>query len=206
MTPIRWVAVALAVATIAGWSSSVAGAAQPEPAIGFRPVLAQVPPEGATTTTGPVDLDAARTTVASCDVGAVQQLAAVPTTSRAAARPDRCVVFPDAPGGDTAPRSYLGPAADVGMAAATAEFVAGQGWTVRFRLTKAGARAWDQLARQQFHRQVAVTHQGLVVSAPTIQPQDASFTSFGGTAVVSGAFDRKQARALAAAVNRHNAR
>jgi preprotein translocase subunit SecD len=44
---------------------------------------------------------------------------------------------------------------------------------------------------------VAIAASGKVVSAPIIQPSDATFESFGGTAVISGSFNRKQAEALA---------
>jgi preprotein translocase subunit SecD len=64
-------------------------------------------------------------------------------------------------------------------------------------LTDSGSSKWDQLAEQQFHKQVAIVLDGLVQSAPTIQPQDASFTSFGGTAVISGSFTQDEADNLA---------
>ena len=41
---------------------------------------------------------------------------------------------------------------------------------------------------------------------PTIQPDQANFTSFQGTAIISGAFTGKQARAVAAAIRAANSR
>jgi preprotein translocase subunit SecD len=100
---------------------------------------------------------------------------------------------------DTTRRYYLGPAGVTTDAVrrARVEFVTGPGWTVHLTLTRAGSRAWDALAEQQFHQQVAITASGKVVSAPIIQPSDATFESFGGTAVIGGSFTRKQAEALA---------
>jgi hypothetical protein len=158
----------------------------------FRPVLTQPPTTGASTP----DATAAAT-VAGCDVDAVEQLAVVPTTRWRTATVKHCVVFPDFV--DTTRRYYLGPAGVTRDAVrrARAEFVTGQGWTVHLTLTRAGSRAWDALAAQQFHQQVAITASGKVVSAPIIQPETATFQSFGGTAVISGSFNRKQAEALA---------
>jgi hypothetical protein len=62
------------------------------------------------------------------------------------------------------------------------------------------------MAKEQFHRQVAITYEGVVVSAPTIQPNDVTFTSFDGVAVVSGGFKQKEAIALAAAAHFANGR
>ncbi len=106
---------------------------------------------------------------------AVEQLAVVPTTRWRTATVKHCVVFPDFV--DTTRRYYLGPAGVTPDAVrrARAEFVTGQGWTVQLTLTRAGSRAWDALAEQQFHQQVAITASGKVVSAPIIQPNDATF-------------------------------
>jgi len=75
--------------------------------------------------------------------------------------------------------------------------VSGDGWTVKMDLTGSGSSKWDALAQQQFHKQVAIVLDGLVQSAPTIQPKDAAFTSFGGTAVISGNFTQDEAENLA---------
>ena len=109
-------------------------------------------------------------------------------------------MFPDPPGGKRANRYYLGPAGLTGRAIDNAhvEFQAGQGWTVKLDMTRAGAKAWDALAREQFHQQLAITVQGYVVSAPQILPSAKKFTSFDGTAVISGNFTQKEAHDLAA--------
>jgi hypothetical protein len=176
------------------------GATSRKVSLEFRPVLTQVPPVAATSsTTAPVG-PVARATVASCDVAAVQAMPVVPTTASRAARSDACVVYPDRSAGANAARYYLGPAVDVPIRAAKAKFVSGQGWTVQLALTKAGSTAWDGLGEQQFHQQVAVVHDGFVEAAPVIEPNDQTFSSFGGSAVISSDFTRQEARALAAAV------
>jgi preprotein translocase subunit SecD len=204
----RTAVLAIVVGSIAGVAiGSQAGAARRKPMVEFRPVLSQLAPEASTpSTTARVDLVAANSAVASCDVAAVAQLPVVPTTKVRAAAADECVVFPDTPGSRRSARYFLGPAGNLPVDAAKAEFVAGQGWTVKLDFTEAGAKAWDRLAKEQFQRQVAITYEGLVVSAPTIQPNEAAFSSFEGTAVISGTFTRKEAVALAAAARLANGR
>lgn len=48
-----------------------------------------------------------------------------------------------------------------------------------------GATALDGLARQQFHEQMAVVADGVLVTAPTILPSDSEFVSFGGHLLMS---------------------
>jgi preprotein translocase subunit SecD len=130
----------------------------------------------------------------------VAALTTIPTTSRIDDKRDECVVLPDKPGGKKAARYYLGKAALTGKGTvdtAKAEFVPNEGWTVTIDLTDSGSSKWDALAQQQFHKQVAIVLDGQVQSAPTIQPKDTSFTSFGGTAVISGSFDEGSADDLA---------
>jgi preprotein translocase subunit SecD len=174
----------------------------------FRPVLGQLPSSGSTTattaTTTAASGAAARAAVASCDLAAVTALPVVPTSNRADKQAGACVVLPESPGGKRVARYYLGPAGlDEGsLARARAEFVSGQGWTIRLDLTKAGSATWDALAQAQFHQQVALVVDGLVLSAPTIQPSDQTFSSFGGIAVISGRFTAKSAKSLAAGLQR----
>jgi preprotein translocase subunit SecD len=147
--------------------------------------------------------EAATAAIASCDPNAVAALPKIPTTSREEDKRKACVVLPDKPGGPTVPRYYLGPAGLTGKAvsSAKAEFVPGQGWTVKMDLTGSGSTKWDQLASEQFHKQVAITLDSIVQSAPQIQPNDASFTSFNGTAVISGTFSQGEAEDLAKLIN-----
>ncbi len=183
----------------------------------FRPVLTQVPSVAAqevassttttteagattTTTTPPPDEAGAKAAIASCDDATVATLTEIPTTTRANDKRDACVVLPDKPGGRNASRYYLGKAALTGkgtVSTAKKEFLPGDGWTVKVDLTDAGSTKWDALAQQQFHKQVAIVLDGLVQSAPQILPGQTTFTSFGGTAVISGDFDEGEAGNLA---------
>jgi preprotein translocase subunit SecD len=183
----------------------------------FRPVFTQLPSEAAqakaattttttapgattTTTTPPPSAAETKAAVAACDDAKLQTATDIPTTSRAADRRNVCVVLPDKPGGKAASRYYLGKAALTGKGTvdtAKAEFQSGQGWTVKMDLTGSGSSKWDALAQEQFHKQVAIVLDGLVQSAPTIQPSDQAFTSFGGTAVISGSFTQDEAENLA---------
>ena len=161
-------------------------------------------PGATTTTTAPPATDAeAKAAIASCDNAKVGALTTIPTTSRVGDQRDVCVVLPDKPGGKNAPRYYLGKAGLTGKAVSSAksEFISGQGWTVKMNLTDKGSSQWDTLAQQQFHKQVAIVLDGLVQSAPKIQPSDATFTSFGGTAVISGHFTGGEAGDLAKLIN-----
>ncbi len=190
----------------------------------FRPVLAaNLPSEAAqakaatttttpattaagatTTTTAPPASDAeARAAIAACDNTKVSTLTNIPTTKAAADARDACVVLPDKPGGKNASRYYLGKAGLTGKAvdSAKATFQSGQGWTVTMNLTGSGSSQWDSLAQAQFHKQVAIVLDGLVQSAPTIQPDAASFTSFGGTAQITGNFTDSESHDLAKLIN-----
>jgi preprotein translocase subunit SecD len=184
----------------------------------FRPVIAgNIPSEAAqakaattttttapgatTTTTPPQPSEAdAKKAIASCDDATVSTLTTIPTTSRAGDQRNVCVVLPDKPGGKDAARFYLGKAALTGkgtVSTAKAEFQSGQGWTVKMDLTDKGSSKWDSLAQQQFHKQVAIVLDGQVQSAPEIQPDNQTFSSFGGTAVISGNFTQDEADNLA---------
>jgi preprotein translocase subunit SecD len=147
--------------------------------------------------------EAATAAIASCNASEVAALPKIPTTSREQDKRKACVVLPDKPGGPQASRFYLGPSGLTGNAvsSAKAEFISSQGWTVKMDLTDTGSAKWDQLAQEQFHKQVAITLDSIVQSAPSIQPNDPSFTSFGGTAVISGSFSESEAKDLAKLIN-----
>jgi preprotein translocase subunit SecD len=183
----------------------------------FRPVLSPVPsiadqeraatttttttPGATTSTTVPQPTEAeAKAAIAECDDATVATLQEIPTTGRAGDQRDVCVVLPDKPGGRNAGRYYLGNAGLTGkgtVSTAKAEFISGRGWVVNVELTDSGSSKWDALAEEQFHKQVAIVLDGQVQSAPTIQPDDQVFTSFGGTAQISGSFDEGSANDLA---------
>ena len=195
----------LTVATAAVATTPAGASAAKAVHLQFRPVLGQLPSSGTTTvTTTAVSAAPARAAVASCDLAAVTALPVVPTSTSAERAPRTCVVLPESPGGPRVGRYYLGPAGldEQSLTSARGEFVSGQGWTIRLDLTQAGSAKWDALARAQFHQQVALVADGLVLAAPEIQPADQTFQSFDGIAVISGRFTAKSAKALAAGLRR----
>jgi preprotein translocase subunit SecD len=186
----------------------------------FRPVTTQLPSEAAqakaatttttttpgattTTTTPPPSTAAAKAAIAKCDDATVSTLTTIPTTTRAADVRNACVVLPNKPGGKNAPRYYLGKSGLTGkvVSSAKAEFVSGSGWVVNMNLTDKGSSQWDNLAQQQFHKQVAIVLDGIVQSAPTIQPDQQAFSSFAGKAQISGGFTGGEASDLAKLIN-----
>jgi preprotein translocase subunit SecD len=195
----------------------------------FRPVLATLPsleqqasptpttttqPKAGSTTTAPAtstttapptpaQTKAALQSIASCDTTAVGALAQIPTTPDALDQRDKCVVLPLKPGSRTSERFFLGPTALTGKAvsSANASFVSGTGWTVNMDLTGSGSGEWDKVAEQQFHKQVAIVLDGIVQSAPEIQPDQSAFSSFNGKAVISGNFTQSEASDLAKLIN-----
>ena len=74
-------------------------------------------------------------------------------------------------------------------------------WAVSYTLTSAGSPLWDQLAQQNFHQYVAIDLDGLVESAPIIQPDSATFGSFQGKGEISGNFTQATAKNLALELN-----
>jgi preprotein translocase subunit SecD len=68
---------------------------------------------------------------------------------------------------------------------ARSDFISGTGWVLVIDFTTEGSNAFDALAAAQFHKQIALEVNGTVVSAPVIQPGEASFRSFGGTVVIN---------------------
>jgi preprotein translocase subunit SecD len=160
----------------------------------FRPVLlgGLAPPGGR-------DDPAASAAIASCDPNAVASLPAIATTSWIEDSDNACVVLPQRSGEARRARYYLGPASLTGRAvrSARAEFVTSAGWIVNIKLTPAGSKRFDQLARDQFHKQVAVVVDGIVEFAPTIQPGEAEFSSFGGTILISSSYSQREAKRVA---------
>jgi preprotein translocase subunit SecD len=73
-------------------------------------------------------------------------------------------------------------------------------WVVNYTLTKTGSPLWDSVAEKNFHGLLAIELDGVVQSAPLIQPSQASFTSFDGQGEISGAFTEQSAKNLALAM------
>jgi len=70
-----------------------------------------------------------------------------------------------------------------------------QGYGVSLELNSEGAKIFDEVARQNKGRQMAIILDGEVISAPVLQSDH-----FGGRAQITGKFDDKEARDLASAL------
>ncbi|MEX0665257.1 MAG: protein translocase subunit SecD [Acidimicrobiia bacterium] len=189
----------------------------------FRPVLFELPPAGkspspsstttgatgtaapmtTTTTVSPSD-EAVKAAITSCDTDTVQALlqagATIPTTKRADDKRTSCLVLRQ----DGEPlRLYLGPTELTGevVDSAKSSFAPGQGYAVSMKLTGEGSTAWDQLGAKYFQQRVAIALDSVVRSAPAIQPDQTAFSSFGGTAEISGDFTQEESERLAKLIN-----
>ncbi len=148
-----------------------------------------------TTTTPPTaeqlaELEAVR----SCDINQVLALPRIHATSRENDLADQCVVLDGRAEGGIAPRYLLGPAELTGKAVASAkrQFTAGQGYTILMRFTDDGSPKWDELASKNYQKPVAITLDGTVLSAPTIQT-----TEFNGEAQITGSFTPEESSDVA---------
>jgi preprotein translocase subunit SecD len=196
----------------------------------FRPVLAELPPENATTstsagttttvagapateattttTTAPVDDAAAKAAIASCDLNQLATLPTIPTTHLADDKRDACVVLPvKSSEGAAGTRLYLGPTRFTGgeVDGAKREFAQGQGYTVQLTLKDSGQQKFSALAGESYPKQppqneVAIVLDGVVQSAPAFQQP-----SFPDNQVQitggSGGFDPNDAEDLATIIN-----
>jgi preprotein translocase subunit SecD len=70
-------------------------------------------------------------------------------------------------------------------------------WVVNCTLTGPGSVQWDRVSQTYFHSYMAVDLDGIVQSAPLIQPTQATWSSFQGQVSISGNFTQAQANALA---------
>jgi preprotein translocase subunit SecD len=73
-------------------------------------------------------------------------------------------------------------------------------WIVEVQLDAGAAAQWDHVAQRYFHLQLAIDLNGSVVSAPLIEPGQASYTSFDRQIVMSGFQSKASAAAVAAAL------
>jgi preprotein translocase subunit SecD len=104
--------------------------------------------------------------------------------------------------GNTGVRYVLGPAQLTGHSVHSAvaqQNTIGQ-WVVNYTLTKTGSPLWDAVAQKNFHAFLAIELDGVVQSAPLIQPSQAAFTSFDGQGEISGSFNEQSAKNLALAM------
>ena len=187
----------------------------------FRPVLCgappytppakgKAPPTGALPSCGPYTLTAANLNVNESS-GQVTPSASnqanpafAPYPSTKDDNPTQTVLLKSDPqaGGQQYARFVLGPSQLKGsaVASATATFDTTIGaWAVSYTLK--AVTPWDTVAQKNFHQYVAIDLDGLVESAPLIQPQQATFTSFDGKGEISGSFTQATARTLALELN-----
>lgn len=170
----------------------------------FRPVLQQVPLDenatppttaapttttvpGATTTTGAPG--ATTTTTTALAAGGIK------TTPREQDKADQQVVLPLVEKGKVVARYLLGPAEATGqiIKTASAQVDPSNGrWLVTFETTRKGAAVWDEIAQRNYQKQVAITLDGVIRSAPVIQT-----TKFGGKGQITGNFTQREAKDLA---------
>ena len=126
--------------------------------------------------------------------------ASVASTPPAYDDPNSRVVLPVL--GNPAQRYLLGPAQMSGqvISKAVAQQSTAGGWAVNYNLTSAGSHLWDQVAQANFHQLVAIELDGVIQSAPVIQPTQSTFSSFGGSGQISGSFTEVSAKNLAIAM------
>jgi preprotein translocase subunit SecD len=193
----------------------------------FRPVLCGAGPYALSTTTkpptGPLPTCGQQYLTNQSNLGVTPSssaangytanpVAADPTfTSYASTRhqqdnPNAEVLLPSDPqaGAQQYSRFVLGPAQLRGNAIASASAVFDTSinqWAVSYTLTSSGSPAWDRVAEENFHQYVAIDLDGLVESAPIIQPTQASFGSFQGKGEISGSFTEGTAKNLALELN-----
>ena len=104
--------------------------------------------------------------------------------------------------GSPSVRYLLGPAQLTGQAIskAYAQQDTLGAWVVNYNLTSTGSPAWDKVASANFHQELAIELDGVIQSAPLIQPSNATFSSFGGSGQISGSFTEASAKNLAIAM------
>jgi len=125
---------------------------------------------------------------------------AFPSTPSSADLASQTVLLPST--GDTTERYILGPAQMTGTSLknAIAQQDQAGAWIVSYNLTGAGSALWDQVAYANFHGLVAIELDGVVQSAPIIQPGETAPRSFGGSGQISGSFTESSAKNLAIAM------
>jgi len=175
------------------------------PELRFRPVLYEFPiSHGTTAGAQAAKVPAA---VASCDRARVVLLFElgnkIANTGLADDQRDACVVLPE---GASPRRMYLGKTQLTGTAidVVRVRFLNGE-WTVDMAFTKPGSKRFDVVGRRDFHGQLAIVVEGVVQSAPAIQPANQAFSSFGGRAEITGNFTKREASNVARLVNHSNA-
>ncbi|MGO9855924.1 MAG: protein translocase subunit SecD [Acidimicrobiales bacterium] len=100
-------------------------------------------------------------------------------------------------------RYVLGPSEMTGHSIASATATQDQtgAWVVDYNLTGPGSSLWDKVAEENFHQLLGIELDGIVYSAPIIQPTQSAFSSFDGKGEISGSLTQADAQNLAQAMN-----
>ncbi len=101
-------------------------------------------------------------------------------------------------------RYVLGPSEMTGHAIGSATATLNQTgqWVVDYTLAgQANSDLWDKVASENFHQLLGIELDGVVYSAPIIQPGQQTFSSFGGKGEISGSLTQADAQNLAQAMN-----
>ena len=123
-----------------------------------------------------------------------------PTTPASKVTDKATVVLPQKDASGTVTQRFeLGPVLLTGTIIKSAQAVIDPNtsqWMVNFQTTSAGSGPWDNLAQQNYQKQVAIVLDNVVKSAPTIQTQH-----FGGRGQITGNFTEAEAKDLALVLN-----
>jgi hypothetical protein len=131
-------------------------------------------------------------------------LAGVPSTTPSADAASATVLLPEVgPQGPGAVRYVLGPAQLTSASIASAHLIrtAYRDWQVDF--TTKNAALWDTVTHENFHQELGIELNGVVYSAPLIEPAQSAFSSFDGKGAISGNLTKAQAMRLDAALQPH---
>jgi preprotein translocase subunit SecD len=136
------------------------------------------------------------------NVAADPGLAAYPSTPSAKDTAGKVVLLPGIPGSGTRYLLAKAPLTGHAVKSALAQESATGAWVTNYTLTASGSGAFDKLASTNFHQLVAIELDGVVQSAPIIQPTQSTFTSFAGQGQISGGatFTEAYAKNLALAM------
>lgn len=196
----------------------------------FRPVLAELAPEGAstptttsptttagaptTTTTTPPATEAVKVAIASCDLSQLGSLTEIPTTSRADDKRGACVVLPVKSDKAKPDRRLLGPtyAAKLsdgtdfvltGEAVDTAKsrYAASEGYAVSVSFNDRGAEAFDALAAESFPKTPPENQVAIVLDGIVVSDPAFQAPSFSGDVQITGSFTQTEADDLATVIS-----
>jgi preprotein translocase subunit SecD len=174
---------------------------------GAKPVTAALPTCSAASATTKTALAVTQSSTATAGYTSQtpnpdESFASYPSTPAALDDPLKTVLLPEIPNAGSYDRYVLGPSQLNGhsIGSAVAQQDQTGNWVVNYTLTGTGSGKWDTVASNNFHQLLAIELDGVVQSAPLIQPGQATFSSFGGKGEISGSLTQTQAQSLALAM------